>query len=94
MFVIHYHNAHAYSNPGLCEIYGPFPNLDAAKQHLAKLVESMGDPLFKIDPNPYAINNDGTYAGYHYEDLINVDRDEDLASEIWAEVVRLIPDVP
>lgn len=84
MHVIHYHNEHAYGNPGECEIYGPYPDLDAAKAGLVKLAEAMDDPLFKID-------SEGTYAGFGYEDLEAEGRDEDLSSEVWAEIVELTP---
>ncbi len=90
MYVIQYYNAHLYYNAGECVIFGPLPDLDAAKARLTKLVENKGDPLFKIDPDPDAVNN-GTYAGYSPEDLAAADRDEDLASEIWAEIVELTP---
>lgn len=92
MFIVHYHNEHAYSNPGCCEIYGPLPDIDTAKSYLAKLVESVDDPLFKIDPDPHAeATRDGTYAGYCYETLEENNRNTDLCSEVWAEIVRLTP---
>ena len=91
MFVIHYHNDHVFDNPGCCSIIGPYPTMDKAKTGLAGLVAEINDPLFKIDPDQDAVDNDGTYAGFAYDDLIDAGRDEDMASEIWAEIVELAP---
>jgi hypothetical protein len=84
MFVVHYHNEHAFDNPGDCAIYGPYETLEQAKSRLALLVGTYGDPLFRIDPDPEATDSDGTYAGYYYKELLKADRDEDLACEVWA----------
>jgi len=89
MFVIHYHNEHAFDNPGQCEIIGPYSTLDAAKFDLAKLVGLADDEHFKVDPNEDAEDNDGTYAGYDADELIEAERDEDLACKIWAEITEL-----
>ncbi len=89
MYVIHSHNEYAFNNPGDCAIYGPYPDLDAAKAGLARLVVLVNDPLFKIDPDPEATDNDGTYAGFYYDDLDKAERNEDIAAEVWAHIVEL-----
>lgn len=90
MYVIIYHNAHAFDNACESEIIGPFSSLPDAKARLVRLVANMGDEQFKLDPDPET-EQDGTYAGYFYEDLEREGRSEDLASEIWAEIVKLTP---
>lgn len=91
MYVIYYHNEHVFDNPGECGVHGPYPDLNAAKVGLAALVTSLDDSLFKIDPDPDASDKTGTYAGYYYKDLYDAKRDEDMAYEIWAEIILLTP---
>jgi hypothetical protein len=91
MYVVLYHNEHAmYTTACDAAIIGPYPDMVAAKARLRKIVVDEGDELFKLNPNPDG-DNDDTYAGYNDEELIAAGRDEDLASEIWAEIVELLP---
>lgn len=89
-FVIHHHNENEFDNAGYCEIIWPFETIELAKEALKQLVVNYNDDLFKIDQDPDSIQ-DGTYAGFYYEDLHNSNRNEDLCNEYWAEIVELTP---
>src|SRR4051812_32911431 len=92
MWVLVYHNEHiGFDTAGDHGVFGPYATFADAQKDLQKLVESMDDPLFKIDPDPEFECSHGDYAGYFYEDLVKDDRDEDLASEIWAEIIEVLP---
>ncbi len=89
MYVVHYHNEHAFDNPGECAVYGPYETRDEAKAGLARLAATV-DPCFQVDPNNDP-NAKGTYAGFDDAKLEAADRDVEIAAEIWAEVVELTP---
>jgi hypothetical protein len=82
MYAINYHNAHAFDNASECKLYGPYTTIDEAREFLAKLVENEKDPYFKISET-------GNYAGFEADELNANDRDEDIACEIWAEIIPL-----
>ena len=88
LFVIIYHNEHQFDNASQEEIRGPYNDMETAKAALAKIVTDFGDAHFKIDPIKGTTYN-GTYAGYDVDELIANKRHEDLASEVWAEIVPL-----
>ena len=81
-YILVIHNGHApTSNASENAYFGPFDQ-EIAKAKLQEHVTNMGDDLYKIDES-------GKYAGYDYEDLLKANRDEDLASEVWAEISPL-----
>ena len=91
MFAVQYHNAHAASEDTL---YGPFETLDAAKAKLAALVAAENDPQFR-DRTTELNEEHGClatlgFAGFDPSELAGAGRDEELASEVWAEVHPLV----
>lgn len=81
MFIVIVHNEYDRSVKSEAgnRYVGPFQSQESAIAYLRKLVVDCGDSDLKI-------SDDGTYAGYEYEDLIEAERKVDLCTEIWMEV--------
>jgi hypothetical protein len=86
-YIVHVHNEHSNSpNASDSWFFGPF-TLEEARAKLASHVANMNDQLYRISTHNSKIGND--YAGFDWELLQEAGRDEDLGSEVWAEIVAL-----
>lgn len=85
MFVIIYHHEHAFDNPAMEAVIGPYSTRDIAVVGLCALANKLNDPLWTVDVEE-------GYMGADADALIAAGRDEDLCSEIWALIVELHAD--
>lgn len=81
MFVLVCYND-AYECLTSVAVFGPYQDKTTAKAALALHVEKMDDKQYKL-------SEDGLEAGFDYEELQAVGRNEELASEIYAEILPL-----